>query len=486
MVMRFIYPFLLISLLSLFHSSLTYCQRLIISGSTTIHLIQDGPVAPFHVVCQVYHSFPAYDVSEVSDSMSSTRNQLWLQCPIRVAQNGYLFVGEDKLKLLMIPGDTIHIRMGSSSKPGTRFSYVFSGKTKAEQLYYQAKKQLFPVEPAQMGMNAGMNSPNLVRFRAQLDSLYQAELTFWQHYQRQHALPIWFSRFESDAIRYSNAMLCLYMSWYQRDYQKKKQTIPADYFKFLGQIQTQNLLAQYDYGYLNFLREYIGYKVRTSGLSLTNRTHYQIVFDQLANRLLGKDIGGFFRLWRVSNGAQDNPEQARTELVVGRFPKQYQYLVTYLKQRSAHQSRVLKPGDKAPIFFLSDLRDSLVSLTQFKGKVVYLCFWFATCGGCIHEFPFENQLVTQFKDEPVEIVSICTLTHPDQWRATIKKVGLKTRNLLANSAWQKLLEEKYAISVYPHYVLIDADGRIVENFATRPSHNAAAKIKQVVAKISSH
>ena len=44
----------------------------------------------------------------------------------------------------------------------------------------------------------------------------------------------------------------------------------------------------------------------------------------------------------------------------------------------------------------------------------------------------------------------------------------------------RTLEEKYAISTYPHYVLIDADGQVVENFAARPSNNAAAKIEQVL------
>ncbi len=117
-----------------------------------------------------------------------------------------------------------------------------------------------------------------------------------------------------------------------------------------------------------------------------------------------------------------------------RFPAQYQYLATYINSRSEAKKTFLKPGDKAPAFFLTDTRDSLVSLSQFKGKAVYLCFWFAGCGGCKHEYPFENKLVEQFKGKPVEIVTICTTTPPGKWREAIRKEGLKTINLFANVA----------------------------------------------------
>ncbi len=472
-----------VCLLTVLHNSVSG-QTIKTSGTTTLHITANGLTANLPLTAHVYHVFPAYDLSEVLDSLSVNKTQAWLQCPVRVTQNGYLTIGQDHLKLWLIPGDTIHVDVASSDRPLAE-RYSFRGHTKLQQDYYQAKRVKFTLDLEQVGMNAGIQAKNLVDFRHQLDSLTHLESVFWQQYRQKHPLPAHFVRSESDAIRYHDAMLRLYITWYQIDYQKKQQRIPSDYFTFLKDLPARNLSAQYDYEYLNFLREYIGYKVRASGVPITDRVGYQAAFDKLANQVLGTDLGGFFRLWTISYGVQDNPERARTELLTNSFPTNYQYLLTYLNQRSAEKAVVLALGDKAPAFFLPDTRDSLISLSQFKGQAVYLCFWFATCGGCYHEFPYENQLVDQFKGQPVQIVSICTITKPDKWRKAIKKVGLKTVNLFANPAWQKTLEKKYAISVYPHYVLIDADGRIVENFATRPSHNAAAKIKQVVAKIAS-
>lgn len=450
-------------------------------GVTIVHIVCDRVPETIPLFAHVYHIFPAYDFSSVSDSLLPDRKQVWLQCPVRTTQNGYVFVGDEKLKLLMIPGDTVHLRIGTAATSPRTFTYSFEGRTTDEQAYYLAKKKEFATEPGQSGLNAGGDAKNLVAFRQQLDSLTQTELTFWNGYKAKHSLPDWFTRFESNEIRYNDAKLRLYMAWYQIYYQGKKQQIPADYYSFLDNIPVRNPQAQYSYEYLNFLDQYVQWKLKSANLLTDDPDKNQVVFDKLATQLLGDSLGDFYRIWSISSGVKDNPERAKADLNQSKFPAQYDYLVTYLRQRSDTKAAFLKAGDKAPAFFLTDTRDSLVSLSQFKGQAVYLCFWFATCGGCFHEFPFENKLVDQFNGKPVQIISICTSTEPDKWRETIKKVGLKTVNLFASRAWKKTLEEKYALSVYPHYVLIDAEGRIVENFATRPSNNAAAKIEQVLA-----
>ncbi|WP_229208690.1 TlpA family protein disulfide reductase [Dyadobacter luticola] len=96
------------------------------------------------------------------------------------------------------------------------------------------------------------------------------------------------------------------------------------------------------------------------------------------------------------------------------------------------------------------------------------------------EFPFENELVETFKDKRVQIISICTRSPKGKWMEMINGHGLKTLNLYANSSWGRKLEQKFGINVYPHYVLIAPDGTIAENFTSRPSSGAAAKIKEIL------
>ncbi|MBD2705406.1 redoxin family protein [Spirosoma sp. BT702] len=186
------------------------------------------------------------------------------------------------------------------------------------------------------------------------------------------------------------------------------------------------------------------------------------------------------------SGSVDNPNWVETKFKK-QFPAQFDYLVDYIKQRASSNVKLLRSGDKAPNFALVDANDSLITLSQYKGQVVYLSFWFTTCGGCLQEMPYENKLVEQFKGKPVKIVSICIGTpgaadaqQLPKWKAVSKRFGLKTIDLYANRAWTKTLSEKYIVSTYPHYVLIGADGTIIENFADRPSQGVVAKIENAL------
>ncbi|WP_052503435.1 peroxiredoxin [Lacinutrix sp. Hel_I_90] len=62
--------------------------------------------------------------------------------------------------------------------------------------------------------------------------------------------------------------------------------------------------------------------------------------------------------------------------------------------------------EKALDFIVSDLKDKTIKLSELKGKVVVLNFWFTKCGPCIQEMPDLNALVKEFKDDPVVFLAI--------------------------------------------------------------------------------
>ena len=67
--------------------------------------------------------------------------------------------------------------------------------------------------------------------------------------------------------------------------------------------------------------------------------------------------------------------------------------------------------------------------------------------------------------------------HEDIWKQVIKEHQLKTINLFANENWGKILKEKYNIAAFPCYVLIDKNGKIIENKCLFSSQEAEQKIK---------
>ncbi|GAB3885880.1 TlpA family protein disulfide reductase [Spirosoma agri] len=455
--------------------------KLDLAGVLTVHIKSVPQAQTFLVKLDTYHSFPQYDVSSVRDSVTVNRSEIYVNSSFRSVGQSFLTIADSTYLLVGAPGDTIHLSILAKRGEGHKQLLVtFVGKNKEVQQYYQAKTQALN-DPIQACMNEGMRAVNLVPFKKMMDETYQKQVQFWLDYQTKHTLPDWFKTYETNALNYSDAWLRVYMVWYQTDYQKKKQVIPDSYYAFKNRIKVKNEAVMYQYDYLRFLREQLFWQMRQDKQVLSS----QGLLDY-AKQQLGLNLGSFFEIWELS-GSVDNPNWVKTKFNKP-FPAHYQHLVDYIRQRASSNVKFLRSGDKAPNFALVDANDSLITLKQYKGQVVYLSFWFTTCGACIKEMPYENKLVEQFKGKPVKIVSICIGTpgaadnqQLPKWKAASKRFGLKTIDLYANRAWTKTLSENYIVSTYPHYVLIGADGNIIENFADRPSQGITAKIEQALA-----
>lgn len=217
-------------------------QQLALEGITSVKISYHNPRNKVPVSAKIFHTFPAWEVSEIADTISATKKAVWLRCPVRTEQEGEIFIHNMQIPLLMIPGDTISISLsGSPERPNVEFE----GKTKDVQQYYMARKMRFPIPVSQLMMNAGIASPNLKEFTVQADSLYSLDQQFWDGYKQK--LSAWFIRYESDAIRYRNAQLRLYALTYQMFVQHKPAEIPKEYFKFLETTPFQNEAAMYDF-----------------------------------------------------------------------------------------------------------------------------------------------------------------------------------------------------------------------------------------------
>jgi peroxiredoxin len=63
-------------------------------------------------------------------------------------------------------------------------------------------------------------------------------------------------------------------------------------------------------------------------------------------------------------------------------------------------------GTSAPDFSLVDLNGNVVTLTPFKGKVVFLDFWAPWCDICREELPALDALYKKYRNDGLEIIGI--------------------------------------------------------------------------------
>jgi thiol-disulfide isomerase/thioredoxin len=151
-------------------------------------------------------------------------------------------------------------------------------------------------------------------------------------------------------------------------------------------------------------------------------------------------------------------------------------LLQYVSSFNRQYLHELKKGDQPQGFYLFNEYDQAFRLADFRDSLVYISFWATWCKPCIDEFPVENKLVEQFSQQAVKFISICLDSEKEKWQERIQKHGLKTLNLFAEANWNKILKEKYAVVSYPHYVLIDKEGLVLQNKTLKPSEKADSLI----------
>lgn len=115
-------------------------------------------------------------------------------------------------------------------------------------------------------------------------------------------------------------------------------------------------------------------------------------------------------------------------------------------------------NSKAIDFKLKDLNGKDVSLSNLKGKRVFLNFWASWCPPCRGEMPDIEKLYEETKDSDLVIIAINLGEDKDTARSFINKNNYKFNVLLDSD---EDVAQKYSITSIPTSFFIDKNGTIV-------------------------
>jgi len=132
----------------------------------------------------------------------------------------------------------------------------------------------------------------------------------------------------------------------------------------------------------------------------------------------------------------------------------------------------LSKGQPSPQFVnYENHKGGQTSLSDLKGKYVYVDVWATWCGPCKREIPSLKAVEKEFHEKNIEFVSTSIDRAKDHaaWVKMVNDKDLGGTQLMADNNWKSKFVTDYQITGIPRFILIDPNGNIVSADAPRPS-----------------
>lgn len=141
----------------------------------------------------------------------------------------------------------------------------------------------------------------------------------------------------------------------------------------------------------------------------------------------------------------------------------------------AFYANAQNPRSQAFDFSLKNTEGKVVHLRDFKGKIIFLDFWASWCKPCIEQFSHSKKLKEEYEGKDIVFINIAVDDEEEKWLKMIEKRKIGGVNLFAGDKSSNL-STMYNINGIPHYVLIDKEGKIIENNKFRPNSPSIREI----------
>lgn len=129
-------------------------------------------------------------------------------------------------------------------------------------------------------------------------------------------------------------------------------------------------------------------------------------------------------------------------------------------------------GNPSPVFTdYVNHAGGKTSLSDLKGKYIYIDVWATWCVPCLAELPALKEVEKQFHGKNIHFLSLSIDTDKayKAWVKMVKDKEMGGIQLLADNGWGSQFINAYGISAIPRFILIDPMGNIVTANAPRPS-----------------
>jgi peroxiredoxin len=119
----------------------------------------------------------------------------------------------------------------------------------------------------------------------------------------------------------------------------------------------------------------------------------------------------------------------------------------------------LGEGERAPDFEAQTLSGETIRLSDYRGQVVILNFWFTTCGPCLREMPDLQAAYDAYGEDGFTVLAINRQDPADEVRAFMDDLALSLPVVMDPDG---SLQRRFNIAGYPSSYVLDPQGVIID------------------------
>lgn len=378
---------------------------------------------------------------------SRTETNFHYDVSLKSSTTATIKLGDKAIDLYLQPGYDLKMEINGND---LYQHLTFSGKGSEINNYFVALAAAFKHTALELETNIRYAEPPA--FKAFMEQLRNEKLKFLRNYLQSHTLT-------AEVIKYARAEINYWYAFNLMNYpyehpifhnQVAPMPVPEDYYDFMDKISINNAGALPNKYYVYYLQDYLSFKANQSDNK--GKTRYELADKYLK----GKPLYFYKALQHsieIKRGKHPDSER-NAYLFIENSP--YKLYGEFVKL-AYHESRGIVEGMDAPNFVLADVDGNMVSLADYKGKVVFLDFWATWCRPCTRLLPTHKKLQAQFANDNVAFLYVSLDKNANNWRRYLEKGLFPGKHLFANETMSK----KYKVETLPYSVLIDADGKIV-------------------------
>jgi len=198
--------------------------------------------------------------------------------------------------------------------------------------------------------------------------------------------------------------------------------------------------------------------------TIVNNDHLYVRIHLFIDKLTGLPVGKLARARTADFGKEITNYYTEESYFNYRTDKDYISILNFAvpegfhlsKPKPAEQTALLTPGTVAPDWILYDTDDKKASLTQLKGQIILLDFFFVGCGNCMNSLTSLDRLHEKYRNKNFVILSISN-RDSKKLVTEFKKVQRIKNQMFPNGGDVAGL---YHVTAAPTFYLIDKKGKI--------------------------